>query len=83
MKRSRYELLRCILETCIEPSTKTRIVYQVNLNFHTILSIFGFIDKGRSYTSLRTNPISYHTTPKGLEVLEHLKAIKLLIADLN
>jgi predicted transcriptional regulator len=83
MKRSRYELLRCILETCIEPSTKTRIVYQVNLNFHTILPYLDSLIKADLIQVSGTNPISYHTTPKGLEVLEHLKAIKLLIADLN
>ncbi|MDD1736625.1 MAG: winged helix-turn-helix domain-containing protein, partial [Methanothrix sp.] len=36
MKRSRHEILSKILKICLNGASKTRIVYQANLNFRTV-----------------------------------------------
>jgi len=36
MKRSRHEIISQILDVCRNGASKTRIVYQVNLNFRTV-----------------------------------------------
>lgn len=36
MKRSRQEIISQILEICTKGASKTKIVYQANLNFKTV-----------------------------------------------
>ncbi len=36
MKRGKDDVIGAILDLCQEPSSKTRIVYQINLNFKTV-----------------------------------------------
>ncbi len=79
MKRSREEVIERILETCREPSTKTRIVYHVNLNFRTINPYLDLLVKSR-LIEVSKEPIKlYKTTKKGMEALEHIKALRVLL----
>jgi predicted transcriptional regulator len=74
MKRCKEEIIEDILELCIEPASKSKIVHQGNLNFSTVNP---YIDRLVSAGFLKilggTYPIMYKTTPKGMEMLEHIK----------
>jgi predicted transcriptional regulator len=82
MRRSREEVLDEILEVCKEPKSITRIVYQVNLNFHTVRPhLNGLIDSGQ-IMEIPGSPIRYKTTPKGLKTLADIKKLKGLLLEL-
>ena len=53
MKRSREAIITEILEVCEEGATKTRIVYQVNLNFHTVIPYLDLLIKKKLGRALR------------------------------
>jgi len=79
MKRSREEITEYILETCKEPTCKTRIVYQVNLNFKTVVNhLDRLMDAGLLEASMST-VVMYRTTAKGMEALEHIKPLRGLL----
>ncbi len=78
MRRDREEIVEHILEICKDTSSKTKIVYQANLNFkNATLFLDQLTDAGLLEASgpIRTR---YKTTPKGLEFLEHIKAVNAL-----
>lgn len=68
-KRTNDQILSEILKICMNGATKTRIVYQANLNFKTAkpyldnLTKNGFVEADH-YGS----KIVYRTTPKGLDL---------------
>ncbi|MDM7920582.1 MAG: hypothetical protein A4E48_00051 [Methanosaeta sp. PtaU1.Bin060] len=83
MKRSREEVIERILEICREPSTKTKIVYQVNLNFHTIIPYLSLLVKSGLLEDSGASIIIYKTTPKGIKALEHIKALRALLKPIE
>jgi predicted transcriptional regulator len=78
-KRSKNQIIEEILTTCQEGASKTRIVYQVNLNFRTINPYLDSFVKNGLLDVLEGDPTKYETTDKGMEVLEHLKAVDALV----
>lgn len=75
MRRGKEEIIEIILDTCKEPANKTKVVYQINLNFritNQYLSIL--IDSGHLEAS-KASSVTYKTTPKGIELLELMKAV--------
>jgi predicted transcriptional regulator len=77
MKRSKEDIAMTILEVCKKPVSKTRIVYLGNLNFRTIKPyIDQLTEAGLLEISVNSEIITYKTTPKGLETLEHFKGIR-------
>lgn len=55
---------------------KTRIVYQVNLNFHTVDVHLGLLLEKELLEAIPGEHIMYKTTPKGGKALKCLKVIE-------
>jgi predicted transcriptional regulator len=80
MRRSKDQITENILETCKEPTGKTRIVYQCNLNFHTVnIHHQRLINASLLETSGSEDHLSYRTTAKGIKVLGHINVLKDLL----
>ncbi|NPV63648.1 MAG: DNA-binding protein [Methanotrichaceae archaeon] len=79
MKRSREEIAEQILEICREPASKTRIVYQANLNFNTVMPHLDMLIMAGLLEILDAQIVTYKTTEKGIKALEHIKAFRDLI----
>lgn len=78
-RRNKLEILGCILNLCkTDGSSKTKIVYQVNLNFKNAglylewLTQHGYLIKEERL---------YKTTPTGHELLNNLNNINSIISD--
>lgn len=75
MKRSREEILAQILNTCQEGASKTRVVYQANLNFKTVNFYLETLI-GNNLLEVRTGKnVLYETTQKGANLLESINRI--------
>ena len=80
MRRSEDQITEDILDTCKEPTGKTRIVYQCNLNFHTVnIHLQRLIDASLLKSSGSADHLSYRTTAKGIVVLEHINVLRDLL----
>ncbi|MHC1686828.1 MAG: winged helix-turn-helix domain-containing protein [Methanothrix sp.] len=78
-RRNKMEILGSILDICkSNGSSKTRIVYQVNLNFKNAGSYLEWLTK-RGYLVKENR--NYKTTQAGLELLQNLNDITSLIND--
>jgi predicted transcriptional regulator len=78
-RRNKLEILGSILKICkAGGSNKTKIVYQVNLNFKNAESYLEWLTK-RGYL-VKENRL-YKTTPMGLKLLENLDNITSVIND--
>lgn len=75
MKRSKQEIIAQILEVCLEGSSKTRIVYQVNLNFRTINPYLDILTKKELVEVNGSEQKLYKTTLKGLDLLDAIKKV--------
>lgn len=75
MKRSKQEIIAEILEVCLESSSKTRIVYQVNLNFRTINPYLDILTKNGLIEVNGSEQTLYKTTSKGLDLLDAIKKV--------
>ena len=75
MKRSKQEIIAQILEVCLESSSKTRIVYQVNLNFRTINPYLDILTKNKLIEVNGSEQTLYKTTSKGLDLLDAIKKV--------
>ncbi len=84
MKRSKDEITEGILELCQEPASLTRIVYQCNLNFRTVKPHLARLTLSGCLLELPGGPINlYQTSPKGMEALQHIKALRDLLKPLK
>jgi predicted transcriptional regulator len=83
MKRSRQEIISQILEICMDGASKTKIVYQVNLNFKTVNPYLDLLIKNDLIQVNEGRAILYETTPKGLRLLESIKQIHDKLPDLT
>lgn len=82
MMKKRYKdlILASILETCSHKgASKTKIVYTANMNFNTIKPYLTLLINDRLLEATDGSTVLYKTTPKGLEALEHIKALETLI----
>ena len=72
-----------ILDLCKEPANVTRIVYQCNLNFNTVRQhLECLIDAGLVEVS-GIGRISYQTTQKGMQALEHIDAFRPMLISVS
>jgi predicted transcriptional regulator len=77
MRRTNDQLIGKILETCQgDGAGKTHIVYQCNLNFKNAGS---HLDQLIKAGLLEASGTSYKTTPKGMEALGHIVALRTLL----
>ncbi|MHB8120460.1 MAG: winged helix-turn-helix domain-containing protein [Methanothrix sp.] len=76
-KRSKDQLIAQILTTCQgDDASKTKIVYQVNLNFHTAKVHLDLLQKNGLVEAIPDYPVMHKTTPKGEKALECLAVIE-------
>ena len=75
MKRSRQEIISQILEISMNGASKTKIVYQANLNFKTINPYLDLLTKNEMIQVNEGRAILCETTPKGIKLLESTKRI--------
>ena len=75
MKRSKQEIIAQILEVCLESASKTRIVYQVNLNFRTVNPYLEILMKNNLIEIGEGEQTLYNTTQKGADLLETIKKV--------
>ena len=76
-RRSKDQIIAQILATCQEESAnKTKVVYQANLNFRTVVPYLDhLISKGFLEASADKFPL-YRTTAKGKKALKSLRVIE-------
>jgi len=80
-RRNKLEILGSVLNICkADGSSKTRIVYQVNLNFKNAgLYLDWLIKRGYLVKKERI----YKTTPKGLKLSDNLNYVNSIINDVT
>jgi predicted transcriptional regulator len=78
MKRSKEEIIENILEICKEPSSKTTIVYRANTNFKKADNYLSMLINAGLLEASESARVTYKTTQKGLEFLEHIKTVNAL-----
>ena len=76
MKRSRDVIISQILDICTKGASKTRIVYQANLNFRTINPYLDLLTKNGLINVKKEQNLIYETTPRGLDLLDNFKQIQ-------
>lgn len=78
-RRNKLEILESILDMCrSDGSTKTKIVYQINLNFKNAGSYLEWLTE-HGYL-IKENRV-YKTTASGLGLLQGLNEINSIIRD--
>lgn len=84
MKRSKDAIISQILDVCVEGASKTKIVYQSNLNFRTVIPYIDLLTKNGLLEVSTTNKSSviFTTTPKGLKLLKDFKSIQSVIPEI-
>jgi predicted transcriptional regulator len=70
--------MEIILEICKKPIPKTRIINQANLNFKNVDNYLSPLIRIGALEVLGKSLIRYKTTPKGLELLDHIKEYNAL-----
>jgi len=76
MRRTPYHICYDILNLCMNPALKTRIVYQCNLNFKIIRKyLLLLIEKGYLNVIEKRSRNQYATTQKGLDYMEILNPV--------
>jgi predicted transcriptional regulator len=78
-KRSKDQIMALILALCQgEGVNKTKIVYQVGLNFKSIIPYLSLLIEKGHIASEERGLIIYRTTQKGMQVLEALKIVEAI-----
>jgi predicted transcriptional regulator len=82
MKRSKHEIFSKILEICTDGASKTRIVYQANLNFRTVNPYLEILIKNNLLEASQENHILYKTTKEGTNMYETISRVNnMLLQD--
>jgi predicted transcriptional regulator len=82
VKRSRDMIISQILGICSNGASKTRIVYQANLNFRTVNPYIDLLTKNGLIDVKKGPTVLYETTQKGVELLENFKQIQNELSEL-
>ena len=75
MKRSRDMIISRILDICVNGASKTRIVYQANLNFRIINPYMDLLIRNGLIDVKKEKTLIFETTLKGLALLDNFKQI--------
>lgn len=82
MKRSRHMIISQILDICVNGASKTRIVYQANLNFRTVNPYIDLLMKNDLLKMRQGQTVLYETTERGIDLLENFKQIHNELSEL-
>lgn len=76
-RRGKVQIVYQILSLCKDVgASKTRIVYALNLNFAIATNFLDLLIKNGLLEARHEKAALYKTTQKGIEFLEHIKAIQ-------
>ena len=83
MGRKRYkdQILCKILQVCGGVASKTQIVYNCNLNFHTVVPYLELLIKNSLVVRVDGEVVRYQTTPKCADALWHFQELEELIVE--
>ena len=84
MKRSRHEILSKILKICLNGASKTRIVYQANLNFRTVNPYLQTLIKNNLIEACqggRRERVMYRTTSEGANLQETMNQVNNILLE--
>jgi len=72
-KRSCDMIISQILEVCVGGASKTKIVYQSNLNFTTVIPYLDLISNRGLIEASRGEHVVYKTTAEGVKLMNSFK----------
>ncbi|HNX40714.1 MAG TPA: winged helix-turn-helix domain-containing protein [Methanothrix sp.] len=75
MKRSKHEIISKILKICLNGASKTRIVYQANLNFRTVNPYLQTLIQNNLLEADVGERIVYRTTKQGANLEETISHV--------
>ena len=81
MKRNRNEIISEILHICITGASKTRVVYQANLNFRTVDPYLQLLIKNDLIRVNQGRRILYETTEKGRSLMETINQVHNTLSE--
>lgn len=72
-----------ILKICRHGASKTRVVYQANMNFKTVKPYLDTLIKSKCIEAVDEGPrVVYKTTPKGIDLIERFEMFQSEIGEL-
>jgi len=77
-KRSQFEILAEVLELCRKPTTKTRIMYKINMSYSVMQKFIEHLQK-LELLKLANDAKKYVTTEKGLEFVRKYDGLQDLL----
>jgi predicted transcriptional regulator len=83
MKRSRDMIISQILDICANGASKTKIVYQANLNFRNINPYLDLLIKNGLINVKKERTLIYETTPRGFALLDNFKHIHSALSSVE
>ena len=81
MKRNRNEIISEILNICIKGSSKTRVVYQANLNFRTVDPYLQLLIKNELIKVQQGRHAIYETTEKGICLMNTINQVNNTLSE--
>jgi predicted transcriptional regulator len=81
MKRNRNEIISEILNICIKGSSKTRVVYQANLNFRTVDPYLQLLIKNELIKVQQGRHVIYETTEKGICLMNTINQVNNTLSE--
>ena len=78
VKRDRIEIMAEILGLCLEPRTKTQVMYGTNLSWKMLQHYLSEL-QSRELLEVHNNSTRYVTTERGLNFLEKWRELKELL----
>ncbi len=75
-RRTNDQIFSEILKICTKGATRTRIIYQANLNYNMVKSHIDNLIRSGLIDAVRDGPRTiYRTTPKGLEFKDRFEHV--------
>ena len=82
-RRTNDLIVSQILKLCVPGASKTRVVYQANLNFLTVNPYLDNLIKNECIETVREGSrVVYKTTPKGMDLKERFEQFHSAIDEL-
>lgn len=81
MKRNRNEIISEILKICMKGASKTRVVYQANLNFRTVEPYLQLLIKNELIVASIGPHVLYETTDKGMALMKTIDEVHGTLGD--
>lgn len=82
-RRTNDLIVSQILKLCLNGASKTRIIYQANMNFMTVTPYLDNLIKNRCIEAVpEGSRILYKTTPKGMDLKEQFERVQSEIGEL-